>query len=227
MATEQIDKCECCERPATTTDDEMVPLCEECYEKGCNVVETHCESEQPGEQGQTAPPQDTRCDSEGCPEPVAYEQMAAEPQHAWWCEVHAHEMSQRWYSVFSGAMQYRRISDGELFAVTPPPSQPAPAASGQATAATETPDASGGDRLWWKSAAKLATENADFYRERAERAEAALARIKEAAGKVCEQYEICEHPACESTYAAWAIADEYLSGVRSAASPAATDREKE
>jgi len=38
----------------------------------------------------------------------------------------------------------------------------------------------------------------------------ALERIQNECGKVCEQYEICEHDACQSSYNSWAIADEAL-----------------
>lgn len=38
----------------------------------------------------------------------------------------------------------------------------------------------------------------------------ALERIQKECGKVCKQYEICEHEACQSSYNAWAIADEAL-----------------
>jgi hypothetical protein len=38
----------------------------------------------------------------------------------------------------------------------------------------------------------------------------ALEQIKREEGKVCDQYEICEHRACQSSYAAWAIADATL-----------------
>jgi hypothetical protein len=31
-------------------------------------------------------------------------------------------------------------------------------------------------------------------------------------GKVCDEYEVCEHRACQSSYTAWAIADRYLGG---------------
>ena len=60
-----------------------------------------------------------RCSSIGCRDAVEYEQMAAEPQHAWWCGTHGREVSERWYSTFHGAMQFRRISDDALFSVTP------------------------------------------------------------------------------------------------------------
>lgn len=38
----------------------------------------------------------------------------------------------------------------------------------------------------------------------------ALEEIRNKEGKVCSQYEICEHVSCSSSYASWAIADEVL-----------------
>lgn len=38
----------------------------------------------------------------------------------------------------------------------------------------------------------------------------ALEQIRLVAGNVCDSYETCDHPACQSSYAAWAIADEAL-----------------
>lgn len=38
----------------------------------------------------------------------------------------------------------------------------------------------------------------------------ALEQIRLVAGKVCDSYETCDHPACQSSYAAWAIADKAL-----------------
>ena len=39
---------------------------------------------------------------------------------------------------------------------------------------------------------------------------AALREIRNKQGKVCTQYTTCEHAACASSYAAWAIADAAL-----------------
>ncbi len=39
---------------------------------------------------------------------------------------------------------------------------------------------------------------------------AALKEIKNNLGKVCPEYEICEHESCRSSYNAWAIASETL-----------------
>lgn len=35
----------------------------------------------------------------------------------------------------------------------------------------------------------------------------ALESIREHEGKVCDQYELCEHRACQSSYGAWSYAD--------------------
>ena len=43
-----------------------------------------------------------------------------------------------------------------------------------------------------------------------ERYQAALAEIRDTQGKVCSEYETCDHVACRSSYAAWAIADKAL-----------------
>lgn len=37
-----------------------------------------------------------------------------------------------------------------------------------------------------------------------------LQKIRDTCGQVCPEYEICLHDSCESSYAAWAIADEVL-----------------
>ena len=39
----------------------------------------------------------------------------------------------------------------------------------------------------------------------------ALEEIKRDEGRVCENFELCTHAACKSSYAAWAIADKALS----------------
>ena len=38
----------------------------------------------------------------------------------------------------------------------------------------------------------------------------ALKDIKNTQGKVCQQFEICEHRACKSSHASWEIADKAL-----------------
>ena len=42
---------------------------------------------------------------------------------------------------------------------------------------------------------------------------AALEEIRANYGHVCTEFELCEHPACESSYGAWATADEALRGI--------------
>lgn len=46
--------------------------------------------------------------------------------------------------------------------------------------------------------------------EQLKHAHTTVVAIHEAAGAVCPQYETCEHPSCQASYAAWAIADQYL-----------------
>lgn len=41
-----------------------------------------------------------------------------------------------------------------------------------------------------------------------DRLRAALEQIRDRYGAVCEEYTTCTHPACESSYGAWATADE-------------------
>ncbi len=41
----------------------------------------------------------------------------------------------------------------------------------------------------------------------------ALEEIRTTQGKTCAIYEICEHVACDSSYAAWAIADKALNEI--------------
>lgn len=45
-----------------------------------------------------------------------------------------------------------------------------------------------------------------------ERLRAALQRIKDNEGKVCAEFELCRHVACQSSVAAWMIADATLAG---------------
>lgn len=47
-----------------------------------------------------------------------------------------------------------------------------------------------------------------------ERAVEAMKEIKDNYGKVCKDYELCEHLACASSYGAWAVADDFLAGIR-------------
>lgn len=54
----------------------------------------------------------------------------------------------------------------------------------------------------------MADELTDTSAEAAFRA--ALREIKNTQGRVCRQYEICGHVACQSSYASWAIADKVL-----------------
>ena len=55
----------------------------------------------------------------------------------------------------------------------------------------------------------LEKERDKLVRQRDKLAEA-LQSIKGNQGKVCDEYELCHHRACASSYASWAIADEAL-----------------
>ena len=43
--------------------------------------------------------------------------------------------------------------------------------------------------------------------------QAALENIRNNEGRVCAEYETCQHPGCHSSYSAWAIADSALTGM--------------
>ena len=58
---------------------------------------------------------------------------------------------------------------------------------------------------------KMAIE-LDRLRARCERLAKALQEIKDRPNQVCAEYETCKHSVCESSYAAFAIADEALKG---------------
>jgi hypothetical protein len=62
---------------------------------------------------------------------------------------------------------------------------------------------------------ELAAER-DTLQARLTAAERALREIKDTCGKVCEDFELCTHVACNSSYGAWAIADEALSAAMQA-----------
>lgn len=59
------------------------------------------------------------------------------------------------------------------------------------------------------SYADLVQAEADVRAE-LDRLRAALVEIVETEGQVCGEYDRCSHPACASSYAAWAIADRAL-----------------
>ena len=52
---------------------------------------------------------------------------------------------------------------------------------------------------WKKTAAQHLSER--------DRLQAALQEIRNSYGKVCSGFELCTHPACASSYGAWATAD--------------------
>lgn len=59
---------------------------------------------------------------------------------------------------------------------------------------------------------KLETLRAELETRRATNAAltAALEEIRTNYGHVCQEFETCDHPACASSYGAWAVADETL-----------------
>jgi len=72
-----------------------------------------------------------------------------------------------------------------------------------------------GDRVPFRSTvdARLAAEAVNalpaLLAER-KRLREALEEIRRVQGKVCDQFEICHHRACESSFSSWAIADTTL-----------------
>lgn len=70
------------------------------------------------------------------------------------------------------------------------------------------------DPRWtpWTRFAEPAIKRARALAEAEQGAVSVLETIRERAGAVCPEYETCEHPACQASYAAWALADRYLSG---------------
>lgn len=50
----------------------------------------------------------------------------------------------------------------------------------------------------------------DGFEQERDRYKAALEEIKRSEGKVCSEFMTCDHRSCNSSYAAWAIADEAL-----------------
>ena len=51
---------------------------------------------------------------------------------------------------------------------------------------------------------------ADAAHAAASKYKAALEEIKRDQARVCENYELCRHTSCSSSYSAWAIADKAL-----------------
>ena len=41
----------------------------------------------------------------------------------------------------------------------------------------------------------------------------ALKEIRDTQGKVCDNFELCDHRACQSSYSSWAIADKALKDI--------------
>lgn len=63
-------------------------------------------------------------------------------------------------------------------------------------------------------ATELRSEDYDRLVAENDALRAALTQIRDSEGKVCEEYETCEHASCRSSYAAWAIADAALAPAR-------------
>ena len=59
-------------------------------------------------------------------------------------------------------------------------------------------------------AASVSRQREERTQTRVEQLEAALRAIRDTQGEVCDEYEVCTHRACRSSYSAWAIADEAL-----------------
>jgi len=65
---------------------------------------------------------------------------------------------------------------------------------------------------WGQRALDETRRERDELRAENERLRAALQRVRDREGRVCDEYELCEHRACASSYNAWAIADAALHG---------------
>jgi predicted RNase H-like nuclease (RuvC/YqgF family) len=62
----------------------------------------------------------------------------------------------------------------------------------------------------WKSAHDTCCDGGQKLVAEVERLREALQQIKEEGGKVCAEFEVCRHVACQSSVAAWMIADAAL-----------------
>lgn len=72
---------------------------------------------------------------------------------------------------------------------------------------------SGGDLAWRaepRIVASALNDALNTVRAERDRYRSALDRIRSMYGRVCEEYEICEHRSCHDSYSAWAVADEAL-----------------
>lgn len=63
------------------------------------------------------------------------------------------------------------------------------------------------DQITWHQAelGRQLVDNADLR--------AALQRIRDTCGQVCNKFELCDHQACNASYTSWAIADAALRGM--------------
>ncbi len=66
------------------------------------------------------------------------------------------------------------------------------------------------ERDEWKESNRLSAADAVANANERDRLRKALRKIRADSGSVCDQYEICEHRSCASSYNAWAIADQAL-----------------
>lgn len=55
-----------------------------------------------------------------------------------------------------------------------------------------------------------ARERLAWQDEELERLREALQKIRDEEGRVCSNYELCQHVGCQSSYSSWAIADKAL-----------------
>jgi hypothetical protein len=67
--------------------------------------------------------------------------------------------------------------------------------------------------LWFHISLDEYLKNEARWKRNMKTAIDALQEIKKQ-GKVCDDFEICSHPACQSSYAAWEIADTALRSLK-------------
>lgn len=90
------------------------------------------------------------------------------------------------------------------------------------------------DELWWvaygntfsgryvtREKAQIVVDSPEYeYQNRGvfvevqayDKAVQTLQEIKDTQGQVCDDYALCEHASCSSSYTSWAIADKFLTG---------------
>lgn len=79
---------------------------------------------------------------------------------------------------------------------------------------------------WWERAANITRWEARqveahqrHLEAENEQLRAALQTIRDTYGKVCGEFELCAHPACNSSYGAWAVADDALTAAAMRTTP--------